>query len=116
MSEPQVSEVFGRIAKLGIALGVAPLNKLPGCWQHHVDEKWWIALNGHKKQMPASSENGMSSIQPYEVDPFHCYVEYNGWLAGVITPTGGIFSAGSEANEDSLIDALIAATKRAKGA
>lgn len=105
MSGPQVMEAFAKIAKLGCALGVSDIYKLPGCWELQIDDQWWIAMNGHKT--PTKDSHG------FEVPPFHAAVEYNGWPAGIISPAGGIIAAGSCANENTFIAALEAATHTA---
>lgn len=104
--EPEVKEAFVRCAELGLALGVTSINKLPGCWEHQVDERWWIAMNGHRENIKASDG--------FEVPPFNIAIKYNGWPAGIIGAHGGIIAAGSCANEDAFIEALLAATAAAK--
>lgn len=49
-----------------------------------------------------------------EVPAFHCYVEFNGWPAGLLSPYDGTFAAGEAANEETFIAALEQATERAK--
>jgi len=95
---------FALIAKLCEALGVSHINKLDGCWEYKLDDNWFIAVNGHRKAMKA---NGVT------VQPFHCYVEFNGWPAGDLSPFGGWIAADAEANEDAFIQALKAATDKA---
>jgi len=113
VSAQNLSEAFVRVCELGLALRIPPLNTLPGCWEHRLDERWWFAANGHGKPLTCHSETGMAK-SGYEVQPFTCYVEYNGWCAGIFGPYGGEFAAGLEANEEVFIGALIAATERAK--
>ena len=96
--EDKLCEAFALLAKLGNLLGVGPLNKHPGCWEFKIDEHWTIAINGHKE--PTMCFSGS------ELMPFHCYVEYNGWPAGVFSPFGGIIAAGSCANENTFIEAV----------
>lgn len=103
MSE-EIKEAFFEIVKLAERLGLSGLNKFPGCWEHQVDGQWWIALNAHKEPMTCS--------MGAEVPPFHAYVQFNGWPAGVIDPRGGIIAAGKVANEDTFIEALKAAGMR----
>jgi hypothetical protein len=105
MSEPQIAEAFAMIAELGSALGVRDVNKLPGCWEHQVDEQWWIALNGHRETIKDSHGS--------DVMPFHAVIEFNGWPAGIISPAGGIIAAGSCANESTFIGALREAAAKA---
>jgi hypothetical protein len=79
----------------------APLNRHPGCWEVGIDQHWWIAVNAHNE--PKTCSKGT------EVAPFACYVGFNGWPAGILTPTGGALAAGSLANEETFLAALAAA-------
>lgn len=94
----QVSEAFVRIAELAAALGVKDINQLPGCWEVQVDGRWWLAMNGHSHMVKASDDA--------EVPAFSAWVKFNGWPAGMVSPSGGIIAAGRSANEDTLIAAL----------
>lgn len=104
-----IAAAFCAMADLCIALGEHPLHKHEGCWEHQIDEHWWIALNGHPEKRLMRK---LPHMEPLE--PFHAYVEWNGWPAGIITAFGGILCAGECANEDTFIAALRAATERAK--
>lgn len=96
--ERPLSEAFTRVCDLALALGVKSIKDLPGCWEYQVDEHWWIAVNGH---------NGATRCaKGADVPPFRCYVEFNGWPAGIIDPYGGTIVAGEAANEDAFIAAL----------
>lgn len=106
MSEPQVPYAMTVICKLGMAVGAAPLNKLPGLWEFKVDERWWFAMNGHRETINTSDDE--------PVKPFTCYIKYNGWPAGILDFGGGIIAAGEGANEDTFIAALEAALTRAR--
>lgn len=97
MSE-NICEAFARLMQLGIAAGVAPLNKHAGCWEYRIDDKWEIAVNGHKEAKRCS--HGV------DVEPYHCYVQYNGWPAGIFNPRGGTIAAGECANENAFIAAM----------
>ena len=100
------------VAKLAEALGVQAINKLPGCWECKIDKHWKVVCNGHTKPIPWIDGFG----RPVIIEPFEMYFEFNGWPAGSISPaTGGLFAAGTEANLDTLMAALIAATKKAQG-
>lgn len=114
MDDRQPCEAFVRLGELCLALDQHPLNKHPGCWTHQVDERWWIAVNGHHEWKPAESAKGCSAGAPFMVGPFNCYVEYYGWPAGYFDPFGGTIAAGEGANEATFVAALIAATERAK--
>ena len=66
--------------------------------EKEIDEQWWIAINPHDEKLKCSHGP--------VVEPFTMYVEFNGWPAGIVTMNGGMFAAGSAANEDAFIDAL----------
>lgn len=104
-TDVRFTEVFGAIVDLAAALRVTRINQLPGCWEHAIDELWWLALNGHRT--PVRCSRGVV------VEPFHAYVEWNGWPAGVLSPDGGLLAAGALANEDALIEALRKAARQA---
>ena len=93
-----IKEAFGKIATLGNLLGAGPLNKWPACWEIDVDERWAIAVNGHR--------NTRKDSRGGDVPPYHASIWYNGWPAGLISPVQGVIAAGSEANEDNFIAAL----------
>jgi hypothetical protein len=93
-----MSEVFFEIVQLGMAAGAERINELPGCWEYQVSDGWWIAVNGHRE--PKTCSKGA------EVPPFHAYVEWCGFPAGIVGPRGGVIAAGEAANEDTLIGAL----------
>lgn len=101
-----MSEIFEAVAILAAALGVKKINQLPGCWEHQVDARWWIAVNGHAKPTNCSRTSG-------PIDPYTCYIEFDGWPAGLVSPYGGALAAGEAANEEALIVALNAAVEEA---
>ena len=96
--------LFVLLAELGIKEDAAPLTKHAGCWERQIGKLWWVAVNGHDTPMKCSKGQ--------EIKPFHCYVEFNGWPAGVITPYGGTFAAGDAANEESFAAAIEAEIAR----
>lgn len=93
------SVAFLLIGELAHANGATPLKDYPGCWEASVGERWWVALNGHAEAVECS--------RGLKVDPYHAYVEFKGWPAGVINPVGGTIVG--FASEDALIAALEAA-------
>ena len=95
---PFLSEAFFEIGNLAGRLGVEGINKFPGCWEHQVDDSWWIAVNTHAEKTTCSTG--------VDVPAYHAYVMFNGWPAGVISPAGGVIAAGECANEDTFIAAL----------
>ena len=92
------STTFGAVILLAEKLGATPINKHPECWECQIDEQWWIAVNPHNQARECS--------QGVPVEPLHCYVEFNGWPAGVFSPFGGEFAAGELANEQTFVEAL----------
>jgi hypothetical protein len=105
-NEPQ--DAAGAIAMLADALGVRDICNLPGCWEHQVDEQWWIAVNGRRS--PSKPSRG-----PTPIEPFHVYVEFKGWPAALFRIGGdGTFAAGTAANEDTFVAACVAAARKAK--
>jgi hypothetical protein len=106
MSEPNPPLAMHRLCELGLAVGAAPINKFDGCWEHQIDERWWIAMNGHKQERLTSEGD--------RVLPYSCFIKYNGWPAGILDFGGGIIAAGEGANENTFIAALEAAIERSK--
>lgn len=109
MTEQPPCEAFIRIMELGLALHIPPLPEHAGCWEHQVDERWWIAVNGHPQPRVMAKHPKLDPLQPYTV-----YVEYNGWTAGLLGYDGGCIAAGECANENAFIAALVAARDRAQ--
>lgn len=105
--EQKKTALFVLIAGLASALSVQRINELPGCWEHQVNSQWWFAVNGHDGPIKCSN-----SEEP--VQPFHCYVTYNGRPAGVFNPYNGVIAAGEGANEDTFAEALESAIANAK--
>lgn len=97
----RLTEAFVAIADLASALGVGNLKARPGCWEHKVDEDWWIYLNAHGEPTRCS--------QGVEVPPYSAFIMFRGLPAGVIDPGGGVIAASRDANEDAFIAALRAA-------
>jgi hypothetical protein len=104
MAEP-VSEAFIAIMQLAEALGVRDINKLDGCWERDLDGAWFFAVNGHQHEIACSKGAA--------VPPFHVYLEFNGWPAGIFSPRGGVIAAGEAANEGTFIEAVNAAIQKA---
>lgn len=106
MSEKFI-EPMALIAEMAARLGVNGINELPGCWEHTFEQggnEWFLALNGHREAVECS--------QGASVDPFHAYVQCNGWPAGVMNPFDGIMAAGAAVNEDVFVEALQAEIDR----
>ena len=92
-----MTELMVKITDLALALNAEPINQYPDCWECKIDNHWTIAVNGHR--VPKMWNDIV-------VQPFHVYVEFCGFPAGMISAFGGIIAAGGMANEDTLIAAI----------
>ena len=101
---PSTTELWDRIIAIWEVSDLPPMNKIVGCWELEVDEHWWIAVNGH--QGPKDCSRDVS------VPPYHAYIEWCGWPAGMVSPKDGIVAAGREANYPALLQALDAHLER----
>lgn len=93
----EISLAFASVCELATTLGARNIKDLPGCWETQIDGRWYVAVNGHNVETKTS--------RGAEVPPFHCYVEFNGWPAGIFSPRGGVIAAGAAANEDTFVAA-----------
>lgn len=98
----ELAVAANKIAELAHVLGVRNIKAFPGAWYRRIDDKWEVATNGHDKPIDVEPPGCMKAT----IDPYHTAVWYNGWLAGLMTPFGGIIAAGEGANEDTFIAAL----------
>lgn len=98
--EPPIAQAFYEIALLGKRLGVENVGAMQGCWEHQIDDHWWIALNGHDTPTLCSKADN-------PIEPFTAYLEYNGLPAGIVDTYGGCFvRLGDRSGEDVFIEAL----------
>src|SRR5262245_57323955 len=97
----KLTEISCLVAELAGALGVQSIKDLPGCWEHQIDDKWWLAANGHQHEIKCS--------QDALVGPYTMYFTFNGWPMAFITPFQGEIMNNAE---DELINALKAAIAR----
>ena len=75
--------------------------------ERQVDDAWFVAFNGYAEDTPTTGgKDAMGQEVP--VFPFSVYVEYHGWPAGMLTPSGGEFAAGAGANPGTFVAALAA--------
>lgn len=98
-----ICEAFDRVVTLAEVLGVTKINELDGAWIEKIDSKWTVAINGKEKPVTVDIPNSMGIS---DLKPLHMAIFYNGWLAGLLTLTGGTIAAGSGANENSFIKAV----------
>ena len=106
-------EAFLVLCELADKRGEVPFDKAPACWECTFPsvlgegrDTWQVAINGHNTPT-------RSSLSEKPIDPFHAFVYYNGWPAGVLTPYDGWIARGSGANEDSFVASVRAAIARA---
>ncbi len=92
MNPDQLSTAFYMVARLADKLGEAPIKDK--VWTHKLDDHWSIKINGFHEEKDS-------------VPPYHMMIEFNGFPAGCVSPWEGVFAAGTEANEDEFIDAVI---------
>jgi hypothetical protein len=98
-----VPEVYSLTLELGTALGVRAISEMSRGWIHRIDSNWTVVLNGTPLTIEAEPEGGMKA----RLEPFDLGVWWNGWLAGIVTPNGGVLAAHPDgANEETLIVAL----------
>lgn len=109
MSDAPLCEAFVAVAELCEALGQHPISKYDGCWECTVDERWKLAVNGH-------NEPKRSALSTLPIQPFNCFVTFNGWPAFLFNPHGGGGAAGVLANEDTFIAAVRARIESVKAA
>ena len=97
------------VARLCEAVGASPLTRWPNGWEHQIDDEWRIIVNGSGQWLRFKSDKEPLGV---DIEPFGCYVEYNGWPAGMFNPVAGILAAGEAANEDTFCAAVEAAINR----
>ena len=63
------------------------------------DSGWRMLLN-------ATQNKEKVSLQGDEIGPFNLQVLWNGWPAAILDASGGVFAAGSVANEETFLEWL----------
>jgi len=97
---------YMRIMDAMESAGIREIQKLPGAAVLEVDKNWTVA--GHCKEKSIEVDPGRGGMK-MTLDPFDFAVWWNGWVAGVVGPIGGIVvghPSSEGANEDTLIAAL----------
>jgi len=102
-SERPISATFDAVARYAIATGKAPISDK--VLEVKLDDSWHFWVNGTK--LPVEVEQGVT------IEPFECYVKFNGWPAANFNPYGGVFAAGEIANEQQFCAALEKAVRDA---
>jgi hypothetical protein len=86
------------ILSLHERLALPPLTEMPGHIWRHAAGSWRFVFNGSEADI---KDRGIT------IPAFHVYVEYLGWPAGILDPTGqGQFVASALANPDTFCAAL----------
>lgn len=98
----QLCAIIVPLLELTQAHNVTNIKDLPGAWEIAVDEKWYVACNGQDEQISVEPAGTMGA----KIPPYHFAVWYNGWLAGLFHPYGGVFAAGTGANEETFTAAV----------
>lgn len=111
MNKPETLElVWSAIIALASRHGAAPLNKHQDCWCCEIDERWFLACNGHREPRNYSRGGELRTadilLPGITVPPFCIMVEYNGFVAGLIDAHGASFAAGTCANLETFHEAL----------
>jgi hypothetical protein len=97
-----LSTTFMAIAEYALATGAAPIkDKL---WHVKLDKSWEFVVNGFMEEKE-TGPFGQSRCS-HKIGPAECYIEFNGWPAGIINPYRGSFAAGELANEQTFCEAL----------
>lgn len=100
MEAAPISEAFQLICELAHKRGARSIKDEPGLHVVKIDDHWTAKVNPHGDTVD-------------HVLPYHIWLEWNGWPAGMIHATsGGLVAAGSLANEGTLIEAVKAAIER----
>lgn len=102
MNEPQLCTIMEPLLELVQAHEVTNIKDLPGAWECKVDDTWYVACNGHDELLSVEPPGTMGA----DIPPYYFAIWYNGWLAGVFHPYGGIFAAGTGANEETFTVAV----------
>lgn len=103
MTDKPLAEAYVRLCAMSLSLKGGCIGDIDGCWEHKINDAWWVAANGHTVEMECS--RGVT------VPPFHFYVVHRGWPAALIGPYGGPIIGDDGTLEDDLIQVALAATK-----
>ena len=99
MANELISEVFDLIAQACMRRKLTPIkDKLIGI---ELDDHWKFWVNGYSEP-----QKFITCGVEQTLAPFHAYIEFNGWPAGIVNHYGGAIAAGDLANETTFIEAL----------
>ncbi len=86
----EVSELFMLIAALAVREGGKDISDHEGCWEHDINEKWRVAVNGHEETV--KTEFGLS------VPPYAALITHLDFPVGILNAVGGHMLYGVEDN------------------
>jgi hypothetical protein len=110
MSEERpIAEVFAAMADAGWTVKNAHDKVLVKRFPDHRGgtNEWEIILNGNAERRTVKPRDWGEIDLP----SFTAAVFWNGWLAGLLDPYGGVLTVGTGANEDALIASIRALPK-----
>jgi hypothetical protein len=94
MTEQPILEIMGTIIELFQAHDMANIKDLPGAAEIKIDDKWYIAANGHDAEINVHPEGMMDAVIP----PFHFAIWNIGWVVGLFHPSHGALITVAEAD------------------
>ena len=99
-----MNEAYIKACEIIALVAVKSLIKLPvKKWVGSINEHWVIAIHANKgKEIEFEPKGAMGGKAEFGI----MLVWFNGWLAGMIDPYGGVIAAGELANEDTFIEAI----------
>ena len=72
-------------------------------WAGNIDKNWIIAVHANRdREVEFKPKGTMGGKAEFGI----MLVWFNGWLAGMLDPGGGVIAAGELANEDTFIEAI----------
>lgn len=106
-SGPPICELYSLLAEYCLSTGASSIKDVPGCWEHQINEHWWVAANGHSTPQDCSKSDG--------VPPFSFVLFYGDlpWPTVLVGPYQGLLVGGHDLG--ALEDQVIAAVKAAIG-
>ena len=88
---------------INIIIGKSLIEMSGKRWAGNIDKNWQIAIHANKDQeVEFKPEGTMGGKAGFGI----MLVWFNGWLAGMLDPGGGVIAAGELANEDRFIKAI----------
>ena len=103
MTERQpISELYMRLVLYGLSVGVEKLCDIPGCWEHQINDQWFVAANGHKEDHTSKG---------FTVWPFHFVLFSNDMPIVIVNAYQGVICGGWATDFQQLEDEIITMLK-----